>query len=59
MRWRVNCVEVDHGNRIGYRQMHQRLLVVQKEFVRVIMKDQDPVGVELPSSRRLGRLRRS
>ena len=41
------------GKRIGYRQMHQRLLVVQKEFVRVIMKDQDPVGVELRSSRRL------
>lgn len=48
------------GNRIGYRQMHQRLrvkhgLVVDRETVRLSLKILDPVGVEDRSRRRLRR----
>ena len=51
----VNAIETElegSGNRIGYRQMHQRLrndygLVVQKEIVREIIKELDPVGVQV------------
>ena len=59
----LNAIETElegSGNRIGYRQMHQRLrndydLIVQKETVRVIIKELDPVGVQSRSSRRLSR----
>ena len=50
----LNTIETElegSGNSIGYRQMHQRLridygLVVQKETVRVIIKELDPAGVQ-------------
>ena len=50
----LNAIETElegSGNSIGYRQMHQRLridygLVVQKETVRVIIKELDPAGVQ-------------
>ena len=59
----INAIETElegSGNRIGYRQMHQRLrndygLVVQKEIVREIIKELDPVGVQARSSKRLRR----
>ena len=59
----LNAIETElegSGNSIGYRQMHQRLridygLVVQKETVRVIIKELDPAGVQSPSSKRLRR----
>lgn len=59
----INAIETElegSGNRIGYRQMHQRLrndygLVVQKEIVREIIKELDPVGVQARSSKRFRR----
>ena len=59
----INAIETElegSGNRIGYRQMHQRLrndygFVVQKEIVREIIKELDPVGVQARSSKRLRR----
>ena len=59
----LNAIETELegcGNSIGYRQMHQRLridygLVVQKETVRTIIKELDPVGVQSRSSKRLRR----
>ena len=47
------------GNSIGYRQMHQRVLVdhslvVARETVRIILKTLDPEGVLLCSRHRLG-----
>ena len=50
----LNAIENElegSGNSIGYRQMRQRLrieyrLVVQKETVRVIIKELDPFGVQ-------------
>ena len=58
-----NAIETElegSGNSISYRQMHQRLridygLVVQRETVRVIIKELDPVGVQSRSSKRLRR----
>ena len=58
-----NAIETElegSGNNIGYRQMHQRLRidyghVVQKETVRVIIKELDPAGVQSLSSKRLRR----
>ena len=54
----LNAIETElegSGNSIGYRQMDQRLridyrLVVQKETVRVILKELDPVGIQSRSS---------
>lgn len=50
----------ESGSSIGYRLMHQRLrndygLVVDKETVRLILKTEDPEGVERRSRRRLKR----
>lgn len=57
----LNAIETElegSGNSIGYRQMHQRLriyygLVVQKETVRVIIRELDPASVQSRSSKRL------
>ena len=54
----LNAIETElegSGNSIGYRQMHQRLridygLVVQKEAVRVIIKELEPAVVQSRSS---------
>ena len=51
---------VGSGNRVGYRQMHQRMrvnhgLVVDRETVRLSLKYLDPVGVEDRSRRCLRR----
>ena len=59
----LNAIETElegSGNSIGYRQMHQRLridcgLIVQKETVRVIIKELDPAGEQSRSSKRLRR----
>ena len=59
----INAVEEElggSGNSIGYRQMHQRILVdhslvVARETVRIILKTLDPEGVLLRSRHRFRR----
>ena len=59
----INAIELElqgSGNRIGYRQMHQRprkdyRLIVDKETVRMVIKALDPESVQSRSSRRLRR----